>query len=69
MNGLGQRSSRGARHRHPLRLLEMVEEHWWALGPQGRVITCAVYSFDGPGVDVPAGYSVDDFHGTQRKMT
>ena len=54
------------RHPHPLRLLEMIEEHWRVMGPNGRVITCAAYAVDGPGVEVRAGYSVDHFHCTRR---
>jgi hypothetical protein len=36
-------------------MLTLLEECWRVVGPSGRVITCAVYQVDGPGVEVRAG--------------
>jgi hypothetical protein len=46
--------------------LELLEERWRVVGPTGRVVTCAVYRGNGPGVEVRAGYSLHEFHRTQR---
>jgi hypothetical protein len=58
----------GERHLHPkpLQVLELLEEQWRIVGPSGRVITCAAYRIDGPGIDVRAGYSPDDVRLIQR---
>jgi hypothetical protein len=53
-------------HRQRRRVLELIEEHWRVMPPTGRVVTCAAYRIDGPGIEVRAGYSVDHFHQTQR---
>jgi hypothetical protein len=60
--------SLGERHlrQQPLQVLELLEEHWRVVAPSGRVVTCAAYRVDGPGVEVRAGYSLDDFHRSQR---
>jgi len=50
----------------PLQRLELLEEHWRVLTPTGRVVTCASYRVDGPGVEVRVGYSPTEFHSTQR---
>ena len=56
-----QRHSRQTPYR-----LELLEERWRIVGPSGRVLTCAVYRGEGPGVEVRAGYSLHEFHRTQR---
>jgi hypothetical protein len=50
----------------PAPLLELLEERWRVVGPSGRVLTCAVYRVEGPGVELRAGYSADRFHCTRR---
>ena len=52
--------------RLPLQRLELLEEYWRILAPTGRVVTCASYRVDGPGIEVRAGYSPTEFHSTQR---
>ena len=47
-------------------MLELLEEHWRVLAPTGRVVTCASYSGDGPGVEVRAGYSATEIVTCQR---
>ena len=46
--------------------LALLEECWRVVGPSGRVLTCAIYRVEGPGVELRAGYSVDNFHCTKR---
>ena len=46
--------------------LELLEEHWRVVAPTGRVVTCASYSLDGPGIELRAGYSPDEFQRCQR---
>jgi hypothetical protein len=50
----------------PLQVLEMLREHWRVVGPSGRVITCAVYRVDAPGLQLRAGYSAEEFLRAQR---
>jgi hypothetical protein len=50
----------------PPPLLHLIEERWRVVGPTGRIITCAVYGVEGPGVEVRAGYSAEEFQRTQR---
>jgi hypothetical protein len=49
-----------------VRLPRLIEELWRAVGPTGRVITCAVYQIPGPGLELRVGYSGDHFHWTRR---
>jgi hypothetical protein len=44
----------------PIPVLELFEEHWRVMAPTGRVVTCAAYRLDGPGVELRAGYSQDE---------
>jgi hypothetical protein len=53
-------------HRRPLQVLELLEEHWRVVAPTGRVLTCASYRVDGPGVEVRAGCSPDDVQRSER---
>ena len=61
-NTLNRRHS----HRQPFHVLELLEEHWRIVAPTGRVVTCASYRVNGPGVEVRAGYSPGDFLRSQR---
>ena len=56
----------GPRPPAPAPRLELLETCWQLTGPTGKTITCGVYAVDGPGVEVRAGYSLDDFAKTQR---
>jgi hypothetical protein len=53
-------------HPQPLQVLELLEEQWRVMAPTGRVVTCAAYRVDGPGVEVRAGYSLEDVHRSRR---
>ena len=59
-------ASDGQLRSEQLQVLELLEEHWRVMAPTGRVVTCAAYRIDGPGVEVRAGYSIDDVHRSQR---
>ena len=50
----------------PIPVLELFEEHWRVMAPTGRAVTCAAYRLDGPGGELRAGYSQDEFHRSQR---
>lgn len=54
---------RGAERLPPLRLLETC---WRLRSPRGRVITCGIYQTTAPGLEVRAGYGVDDLLRSQR---
>ena len=50
----------------PLPTLQLIEECWRVVGVTGRRIPCGVYRVEGPGLEVRAGYSAEDFQRTER---
>ncbi len=58
MSGWKERRKAPRPRREPV--LARLETCWQAKGPSDRVMTCAIYGVDGPGIEVRSGYADDD---------
>jgi hypothetical protein len=63
---MDQWEERMTRRPEPEARLDLLETAWRLRTPRGRILTCAIYRTDTPGVEVRAGFSEDDLIRSQR---